>query len=212
MRLKIGDSVKVKDDVMCPDDDSFNLGGWQGRAIKIVDGTIGIRWDSVTLGQMPHEYIKQSEEEGLGWSEMYLSPEHVELASPRDSEETADKVREAIESTSFWLGHGDRGERILKVIVDAEDEIEAWRDHLLKTLTPPFDAKISEPQERGGLRYGDKVKVYGIIKASHHYGISVNIRRRRVRFVLPLCDLGISDKSSPNYTPLLDYCVWFANR
>ena len=98
------------------------------------------------------------------------------------------------------------------MIVDAEDEIEAWRDHLLKTLTRPFDAKISEPQERGELRYGDKVKVYGIIKASDHYGIFVNIRRRRVRFVLPLCDLEISDKSSPNNTPLRDYCVWFANR
>jgi hypothetical protein len=54
MSFKIGDSVRVKDTVMCPDDDSLCIGGWQGRVFEIEDG-VGIRWDSITLKQLPVE-------------------------------------------------------------------------------------------------------------------------------------------------------------
>ena len=35
MPFKIGDSVKVKARVMCPDDDSVCVAGWQGRIFEI---------------------------------------------------------------------------------------------------------------------------------------------------------------------------------
>ena len=212
MPFKIGDSVKVKAGVMCPDDDSVCLADWQGRIFEIDDGIVGIRWDSITLKQLPHEYIKQSEEEGMDWAEMYLSADEVEPASPRDSEEAADQVKEEMESTSSWLGDGEEGERILKVIADADDEVEAWNDHLVKVLTFPFDAEVSEPQDRGPLKCGDHVQVKGFAEADDLYGVLVNVTRGRERFVFPLCDLTVLDKKSPNYRPVKDYCVWFANR
>ena len=213
MKFSIGDSVKVKEGVMCPDNDSIGIAGWQGRIFETEDDDIvGIRWDSITLKQLPHEYIKQSEEEGMDWAEMYLSAEEIEPSSPRDSEETADDVREEMESKSVWLDDGEEGQRILKVIAEAEDEIEAWNDHLAKVLTFPFDAEVSEPQDRGPLDCGDQVQVQGIADADDLYGALVNVTRGRERFVFPLCDLTVRDRKSPNYMPVKDYCVWFANR
>jgi len=212
MAFKIGDSVKAKRGVMCPDDDSVSIAGWLGRVFEVEDdGIIGIRWDSITLKQLPQEYIKHSEEEGMDWSEMYLAADEIEPASPRDSEQAADQVREEMESTSSWLGDGEEGERILNVIADAEDEVEAWNDHLEKVLTFPFDAEISEPQDRGPLRGGDHIQVKSIAEADDLYGVLVNVTKGRKHYVFPLCDLTVLDNKSPNYIPVKDYCVWFAN-
>jgi hypothetical protein len=75
MSFKVGDSVKVKDAIMCPDDDSVCIGGWQGRISEIEDdGIVEISWDSITLRQLPDDYIRQSENEGLvGHRCIYLS-------------------------------------------------------------------------------------------------------------------------------------------
>ncbi|MBN2211055.1 MAG: hypothetical protein JW709_06625 [Sedimentisphaerales bacterium] len=213
MPFKTGDSVKVKKGVKCPDNEAFCLGGWQVRIFEMEkDGVIGIRWDSITLEQMPREFIRQSEEEGLGWTEMYLSPDEIEPASPRDAEKTADEVRKEMEGEMYWLGEGEEGERILKVISGAEDEVEAWDDYLMDTLQFPFDAEVSEFQEEGPLNDGDQVRVTGIEDLDDLYGILVNVNCGRKRFVFPLCDLTVLDKKSPNYLPVKDYCVWFANR
>jgi len=212
MPFEIDDSVKVKEGVMCPDNDSVSMAGWQGRVFEIDDGIVGISWDSITLKQLPHEYIKQCEEKGLSWSGLCLSVDEIEPALPRDSEEIAWEVRKNIESTTLWLGDGEEGERILKVIADAEDEIEAWNDHLTQVLIFPFDAEVSDPQDRSPLKCGDHVQVKGFAEADDLYGVLVNVSRGRERFVFPLCDLTVLDKKSPNYRPVKDYCVWFANR
>jgi hypothetical protein len=211
MVFKLGDSVKVKKDVMCPDYESLCIGGWQGRIFDI-DDVIGIRWDSVTLKQLPVEYIKHSEEEGLGWSEMYLSADEIEPASPRDSEEEVDEILEEMETRYFWLGEGKEGERILKVIGDAEDAIEAWRTHLSQVLRFQFEAEVSEFQEKGPLNVGDHVQVHGLNEVDDPYGILVDVTFGRKRYVFPLCDLTVQDKKSSNYLSVKDYCVWFANR
>ena len=213
MSFKVGDSVKVKKGIICPDDGSVCIGGWQGRISDIEDdGIVEIRWDSITLKQLPHEYIKKSEEEGLGWTEMYLSTDDIEPASPRDSEAQADDMAEEMENKFYWLGMDKEGERIFKVIADADDEVEVWKSHLAKLLVFPFDAKVSEPQDHGPLDDGDKVQVQGITEADEHYGIFVDVSRGRQHFVFPLCDLTVRDRKSANYTPVQDYCVWFANR
>lgn len=65
--IKIGDSVRVKPGVKDPDYE-YDLGGWQCRVSRIErnDGIyIEIAWDSLTLDQMPAEYIDTSMEEGF---------------------------------------------------------------------------------------------------------------------------------------------------
>ncbi len=99
MQFKIGDPVRVKEGIMCPDDDSVCIGGWQGRISDIGDdGIVEISWDSVTLRQLVDEYIRQSEAEGLDWSQMCLAVDEIQSARPRDSEAQAVAAAEEIEN------------------------------------------------------------------------------------------------------------------
>ena len=212
MRLKIGDSVKVKEGILCPDNSSIPIGSWQGRIIEIEEDTIGIGWDSITLKQIPFEYIKECEKEGLCWTEMYLGVDEIEPALPRDTESEAERMADTLESKFHWIGGDAEGQRIYKVISDADDLNEAWYDYLKKMLAFPFEAKVSEPQDKGPLRSGDKVQVLGIDDVNDLYGILVKVSQGRRRFVFPLCDLTATDKKSANYLPVNDYSVWFSNR
>jgi len=214
MPFKIGDSVKVKEGIMCPDDVSVCIGGWQGRVFEIEneDNIIGIRWDSITLKQLPLEYIKRSEEEGLDWTEIYLSAAEIESTSPRDTEARAEEMAQKMESKFQRLEKYEEDKRILKVLDNADDEIKSWNSYLRGILKFPFEAKVSEYQEQGPLKDGDKVQVQKITEADDLYGILVDVQYGRRGFVFPLCDLTVLDKQSANYTPVQDYCVWFANR
>ena len=79
MKLKIGNSVRVKDGVMDGEFPEFALGGYQGRIADISkDDTgmvlISVEWDSLSLRQLPNSYIEQSIEAELDWlkKEVYL--------------------------------------------------------------------------------------------------------------------------------------------
>jgi hypothetical protein len=211
MPFTTGDSVRVKDGVMCPDDDSLCVGGWQGRIFDIDEDLVGVRWDSITLKQMPVDYIQFSEEEGLDWTMMYLSVDEVEPAEPRDSTDVADEVREALESLFSWLGDGEERERIFNVIANADDPLEGWTIYLTSQLTFPFDAVVNEPQDQGPLVHGDDVTVHGIFETDDLCGVLVQVTHKGQRYLFPLCDPTVRDKKSSNYLPLHDYCVWFAN-
>jgi len=91
MSLEIGDSVKVREGVMCPDMEDLCIEGWQGKVSEVGgdkygNALIGIRWDSITLKNLPDDFIEQSEEEGLDCTRMYLWQEDVKPVECRDTE------------------------------------------------------------------------------------------------------------------------------
>ena len=67
--INIGDSVRVKPGMFDPDFEKYDMSGWQGRvAHKDFEESefLEIDCDSITLDQMPHEFIERSlEEESL---------------------------------------------------------------------------------------------------------------------------------------------------
>lgn len=217
-KVQLGDAVIVKPNIEDPDL-SINIGGWQGRVSEIneKDNLICIDWDSLTLKQIPAETIDQCEEEGLDWARMYLHPEEVERTRARDRENDVEEVIEMLESKHGWSYLGEEGKRIQAVLDKAENgsewaAYEAWEAHFEQVLNFPFEAEVSEWQEKGSLRTGDEVKVLGIEGSEELYGILVSLRRERRKYVFPLCDLEVVDKSSSNYQSVKDYAVWFANR
>ena len=109
---------------------------------------------------------------------------------------------------------GKEGERIFMVVANAEqgEELAAWDIYLRRTLVFPFEAKVEEPQDHGPIDCGDKVQVRAFTDTDDSYGILVHVIHEKERYVFPLCDLTPLDKKSPNYTPVRDYCVWYANR
>lgn len=107
--LKVGDSVRVKEGIACPDMQDLVIGGWQGRISEISKDDsdnllIYIEWDSITLENMPDIFISDSEENGLYFTGMSLFDNEVELVKSRDTKEDIDKAIKKIhdEHMAFW--------------------------------------------------------------------------------------------------------------
>jgi len=216
--FKEGDSVVVKPGIVDPDFDT-EIGGWQGRILEEPgsDNLVLIGWDSITLKNMPGSVIEQSEEQGLDWTKMYLEVQEVALTSLRDTKEDVIQAISELARKHAWSYLGEQGKRIGKVLdgVDEDSEmaaLDAWEEHLSKSLVFPFEARIAEYQERGPLQAGDRVKVTGIGLVDDLYGVIVDLRHGRRKYAFPLCDLEVIDENSPNYQIVRDYAVWFANR
>lgn len=219
MNIKLGDSVKVKEGIACPAQEDLCIGGWQGRVFEVSkdEDLIGIKWDSITLKNMPASFIDQCEDEGVDYAIMYLAPEEVEPAAPRDTEGDVEEALEEISKKHSWSWLGEEGRRINEVLADVEEKgggevFNAWKKHLEKVLTFPFEVEIAEYQERGPLRQGDQVSVKKLSMADDFSGVIVEVWRGRKKYLFPLVDLKVLDRNSPNYQPVNDYRVWFANR
>lgn len=83
--FKVGNTVKVKEGIVCPDMQDLIIGGWQGIISEITKSDNGnlliyIEWDSITLENMPEAFIDDSGENGLGFSSMSLLDNEIELA------------------------------------------------------------------------------------------------------------------------------------
>jgi hypothetical protein len=107
--LEVGNTVKVKEGVVCPDMENLDISGWQGRISEITkdkDGNllIYIEWDSITLENIPDIFIEDSEENGLGFDCMSLFDNEVELTICRDTKEDRDETIKKIrdEHMIFW--------------------------------------------------------------------------------------------------------------
>lgn len=219
-KLNIGDSVIVKPGTKDPDTDG-DIGGWQGRISMIEDMEnhclVEIKWDSLTLKNMPLSMIKYCEKEGLDWQVMNLCVEEIEQTVARDTDRDIKKVLKEILKHTAWLFLDEEGGRIQEVLadIDPSDEmalVNAWKDHLEEKLRFPFEAAVSEPQEHNTFRSGDRVNVKAISAVDDGYGIIVEVRRGRERFDFPLCDLEVIDQISANHRVVKDYVIWFANR
>jgi hypothetical protein len=220
--FSIGESVVVNPGVI-DRDYGFDMGGWQGRITENHatdeqgNPLVSIAWDSITLKQMPVEIIERCEEDGLDWSAMGLYASEVTSASPRDKIYQVDQVKAEIEDAHEMDYLGEQGRRMQQVLNSAGRKGEmgrfkAWEKYLKEKLTFPFDAEVSEHQDHGPVRIGERVSVLGIEIVDDSYGIIVSIKTKRGHYDFPLCDLEAYPDTSLNYQPLDDYVVWFANR
>jgi hypothetical protein len=217
--FRAGDAVVVKAGVMCPDKPSLSLAGWQGWATEIQqkEGMIEFDWDSATLRTIPDDYIRESILEGLKWQSMVLDIDEVSLATPRDTLEKAQALYEKIMSRHAWDHLSDLNPgigQLLDPLGKREERVylQVWEKHLKSVLQFPFEARREEQFRRGPVEVGEVVEVRGIVHVDDTYGIFVAVRLGKQAYTIPLCDLEATDSASPNYQPLKDYVVWFANR
>jgi len=226
LEIKIGDSIKVKSNVKCPDDEEISIGGWQGRVLNIFEFkeedtySCAVQWDSITLEEMSEEFIITSKEEGLGYAKINLDVKDLEKVDPRDNKEDVEKLINQIEEEYDWVfwGLGEQGKRINQVLKNIKNRgimatLDVWEKHLEEVLDFPFEAEVFEYQEpEGALKQGDRLSVKKIEMIDDLYGIIIKARKGRKKYHFPLCDLEAIDKESSNYKYLDDYAVWFANR
>ncbi|MBC7474444.1 MAG: hypothetical protein H7263_09150 [Candidatus Sericytochromatia bacterium] len=218
--LKLGQSVRVKEGIICPDDENMFLSGYEGRIVDFDETEnkellVCIEWDSITLRILPENYILDSLQDGLDYELMNLSLDEVELTVARDSEVDVNKAQDEIHEKYMWSELGEEGKIIKSVINDLDSEIdvfEAWKRYIEKNITFPFEVEIVELSEKGKLRIDDVLSLDGIDFVDENYGIVVNAKKNRNKYSVPLCDLEVTDKKSSNYIHLRAYVVWFANQ
>lgn len=221
-QFKIGGVVRVKDGITDPDDPQIDWSGWHGRLTDLSrldqeKPTILIGLDSITIRSLPVEYIEECEEQGLGWSELYVYSEDVDLVAPRDEPWDAKKAQNELSALHGWASLGEQGKRIQAVlgksVLDGEwAEMLAWDDYLQRHLSFPFKAKVFDSQGRSPLRIGDRLSVLSIEDTDESYGVIVECRKGRKQYYFPLADLKAVDRKSPNYPLVDDFGVWFSNR
>lgn len=223
MKLKRADSVTVKQGVKEPDFEKFELGGWQGRVTEIDSSSnpdhilVTIEWDSKTLKQIPKWYIEQSESDGFDWETMVLYETEVEKAEARDKKSDVNNTQKKLEGEFHWAHLGKEGKRIGKILrgVNPDNEMECltrWSEYLDENLNFPVAAVVDETDDFGPVRDGDKVFIKSLLHLVDMYGIIAEVRLGRSKYAIPICELEVIDKSSPDYQLIDNYRVWFANR
>ncbi len=102
-----------------------------------------------------------------------------------------------------------------------EWEKRDWESWLSGRLSFPFEVKREEDDDeayftnvasRQPFRLGHTMEVLGIEGEHVHYGILVKVREGRRTGRVPLCDVEVTSRSDPNFWPVREYVVWFANR
>jgi len=240
MKVNKGDSVKVKTGVTDPDYE-IDLSGWQGRVTHIDTDEIKfieIAWDSITLNQMPKEFIELSIEEGFDYYLMWLNEDKVDLTEPRDQQQAVEEKIEILNEQFGYISSDERNNNIARILDSndlsvTEENQDKFYDYLSEHIKYPcaltgvedfsweepyifgfFDQKEYENLKKKRPSYTDHyklVKLETIIDDLR--GILVKVKRISDRkiFVLPLWDLKTVDRKDNNHQLFEDYSFWMSN-
>lgn len=102
-----------------------------------------------------------------------------------------------------------------------EWEKRDWPTWLAQHLKLPFtvtreedddDAYFLEGAAKAPFRLGHTMQVVSLDEEDVDRGVLVRVREKNRTGYVPLCDLEVTPKTDPNYWPVREYAVWFANR
>lgn len=99
--MKIGDSVKINQNVIDEDFENIKIDNCQGRIVEVEvlgeKDLILVEFDSITLNFFPESYILTAFETAFDYSQIIVSIEDVTLTQPRDTQEDVIKIQEELE-------------------------------------------------------------------------------------------------------------------
>lgn len=107
--FRIGDSVSVKPNVVVPDFPNFKLKNYQGRIESFnredvrKEMLVFLELDSITLNNIPNEYLVHCEEEGFDPTHISLHVSDVKKAKPRDTSVEVKLAQERLEEKMLFL-------------------------------------------------------------------------------------------------------------
>ena len=105
--FKKGESVKVKPNTMDYEYGKYDLSDWQGRVIDIEKDSAGVyvevQWDSITLKNIPFEFIADSVEEDLEYEHYILLETDLIACVPRDTEADVHSAQAQINNEYFEI-------------------------------------------------------------------------------------------------------------
>jgi len=115
------------------------------------------------------------------------------------------------------MKNSERIENIKKKVLNGvsskriDNHLKIWLDYLEKELTFPFEASIQD-SENFELKWKDIVNVKQIEDFEDMYGVLVEIRKGRKKFIFPLCDLEVVEKQSRNRFIIDAFLEWWTEK
>ena len=239
-----GDSVKVNKGVSIPDLEEFDFTDWQGRIINFIESDevkgeylLEVEWDSITLRNMPQDYIQQCEDEGYDIETFIFEKEGVTKTKARDKAQ--DRIA-ALNEMSSPLDDDDKNiAEILgtqKIDVN-KPNLRKFLTHIKKNITYPCILAGIESmgdfdwEEKFQFGYGSNKEYENLRKTNPslkdefellefldkeidaYETIPVKVRRisDKKQFILCLDGLKPVDEASDNYAIIDEFVVWFVN-
>lgn len=240
-KIKIGDSVRVKSGIIDPDFKKYDMTNWQGR-ITAVDNDendyIEIMWDSITLNQIPSEFIESSLDDYCDFSIMWLNVDEVEITESRDTPNDVEKKKEEINEHYRHISFEEQDANISKILNRkdlsvTEKNQDKYYDYLDEHITYPsiltgsedfsweepylfgvFDEREYERLKKKRPSYTNHYKLLGLGDIIDDLrGILVDVQRisDKKKFVIPLWDLKTVDRKDKNHQLISDYSYWMSN-
>jgi len=232
--MKPGDNVKVKPGILCPDNESFDISGWEGRIKSIEEEYIEIEWDSITLAQMPNDFIQESIDEGIEYTLMVLEEKEIDISIPRDTQEDVVKMQTKMEQI---YSTDETDKRISKILKSQNQEVNeanltTYYRYLKSNMKKPciltgmedfgweepyliggWDKKEYEELKKINPSFTDQFEYIEFNEEISEIGLILDVRRisDKKRFSLFLWDLVVIDKLSDNYQLISDYSYWMSN-
>lgn len=236
--MNLGDSVKVKQGVLDPYLKKIDISGWHGQITFFYPHNnsmlIQIAWDSLTLKQMPIEFIKSYIKNKWGYALSYIKIEDVELSKPRDSVIEVENLVEKMDKDHDYESCSEQDKRISKIFPSLDisvnkKNLKIYFEYLQKNLSKPIiltgdeDCFINDlignlhnPEDRkhkiAKPLYNDKYEFIELFKeVDAEYIINVIVERitDKKKFKLALWQLMCVDKSSKNFELINDFVCWF---
>jgi hypothetical protein len=244
MLFKKGDSVKVKKNVSIPDMEEFDFTDWQGRIIDFIESDeqkgeflLEVEWDSITLKNMPSEYIEKNLDEGYDIETMIFEQEDVEKTKVRDKVQDRFAILKSIEIPL------DDEEKFISKILDTK-KLDVSVPNLRKFLVY-IKSEITYPcilagiesmgdfgwEEKYEFGYGSKKEYEALQKTKPSlqdefelldfidediaawHTIPVKVKRLSDNKIFTLCLDGLKPvyEASHNFKILDAFVVWFVN-
>ena len=214
MKFKIGDSVKVKQNVVIDDFEKIDFTGWQGRVVECFEETeIEVAWDSITLNHLPEAYILKNIKEDYNFDSLILETNQVEKTSARDEENDRVAVLQTLENKhNGFDDFGDEND-FYKDLFESKNTKVTPRN--LKIYLEYIEECIEMPCLMRNSATKETFQLFSFLgnEIEKHNAILVKAIRQsdKKQLVLPLQDLLPVDETSDNYSILKPFVTWFLN-
>lgn len=200
-KFKIGSSVKVSQNVNSEFVPEVNMKNWEGRVIDAYrngeEEIYEVEFDSITIGNMPKDYVEEVISDGEDFSEHSFSVEELKKAKPRDTE---NQMLGAYRKTlhRFKWDHLDEEEDknlMFQIMTQMPEKSDAdnWELYFQNNLIFPFDAKIKGMFH---LPAQTKVKVLRLYGWDEYGGALVLIKSKKMVEEYVLSDLYTGGKNA----------------
>jgi len=193
--------------------------GWQGRVEHAYTDGLNIRYvinlDSLTLQQLPEDYLKDACEEMMhpNVTRFEFGEDEIAPAQARDTEAEAITAQRSVCHRYFWgdIEADTQAARIHRILMQqpTQSDLDNWLRYFREEVQYPFPA-LAEGLVLQQLPRGTKVEVVGIEGIDEEgLGLIASVKKGRAIISYPLMELApMSEEATEENRPLRDYRYW----